>query len=114
MSTAAPFWRGVADRRRDDVPYVRRGPGQPCLLLRGGDESVDGPRHRVGAALNRGQRLSVLVRRPVATQHQLRFAADPRERGAELVRQLGCEPLLVSEAGGDLLQQVVEGRRKRG
>ena len=112
MSTVAPFWRALPIAVVDDVPYVRRGPGQSCLLLRGGDERLDGPRHRVGAALNRDERLAVLVRRPVATKHQLRFAADPRERGTELVRQLGREPLLVSEAGGDLLQQVVEGRRK--
>ena len=58
--------------------------------------------------------LAVLVRRALPTERELRLGSDPRERRAELVRELGREPLLVAKAGGQPAQQRVQrGREPR-
>ena len=52
--------------------------------------------------------LAVLVRRALPAERELALGSDPRERRAELVRELGREPLLVAQAGGEALEQRVE------
>ena len=49
------------------------------------------------------------VRVPLGHQGQLDLAADAGERGAQLVGQLGGQPLLAAQGAGDPVEEQVEG-----
>ena len=85
---------------------------QPGLLALRGHERVDGARHGLGVAQHRLQRLPVGVRLALAAQRQLGLGADVGQRGAQLVRQLGRESLLATQAGGETVEQAVERGRE--
>ena len=59
------------------------------------------------------ERRPVLVGRPLAPQSQLDLGGDPRERRAQLVRELGREAALVAQARGDPVEHRVERAREQ-
>ncbi len=66
----------------------------------------------VRASANHIERLSVLLRLTIAAQCELRLGQDARERGAQLVRELGGEETLVPQAGRHPVEEPVERGRE--
>ena len=83
------------------------------LGARGGHQRLEDPAHLLGAA---GDRVVRARGAPPATARgaasSSTSADDPRQRRAQLVRELGRQPLLVAQAGRDAVQQRVEGPRQ--
>ena len=85
------------------------------IVLAPGDreQRVDRARQAVDLDDHGLQRLGpLLVPVRAGPQRQLRPAAHPRDRRAQLVRHLAGEPLLVAARGRDPCEQVVQRRRQ--
>ena len=65
-----------------------------------------------GVAQHGLQRLPVGVRLALAAQRQLGLGADVGQRACAARGQLGREPLLATQAGGETVEQAVERRRE--
>ena len=87
-------------------------PFSPGLVPRRGDERVDDPRQLACARVDQLERVAVLVRISLATKRNLGLGKDPRERRAQLMRELGREEPLVPQARGQAVEQAVERRGK--
>ncbi len=98
-------------RAEIDAPVVARGaaPGDVHEYLHGPVELLGLGDHR---AERRGApHVGVGAGR---TKRQFGLPPEPRDRGAQLVRGVLSEPLLVAARGGDPLEQVVERRGEPG
>ncbi len=72
------------------------------------DQRVDDPRELFSAAVHDGQRFAVLRGVALTSKRELGLGDHARDRRAQLVRQLGREPLLAPEARAEPVEQAVE------
>ena len=81
---------------------------QAGLLLRGRDERLDRGSDLLRVSEHDLERGSVLRPGPLAPEGEIGLGHDAGDRRPQLVRELGREALLVAQAGGDPVEQVVE------
>ena len=80
----------------------------------GGNERADRSRELLRASVDDLERRSVLVRLAPTSKCQLALGDQAGEGRTQFVRHLGREPLLAPQAGGEPVEQTVQGSRKLG
>jgi hypothetical protein len=88
---------------------IRAAAGQAGLVARGGQERLDDPRELGGVAEHGLERAPVLPGRSGPAQGELGLGLHARQRRAQLVGELGGQPLLLADGRRDPAQQGVEG-----
>jgi hypothetical protein len=93
---------------------IGAAPGQSRLVPGGGKERLDDPGELLGVTEHRHECASVVGRRAGPAQGELGLGLDSRERRAQLVGELRCEPLFLPHGRGDAPEQCVERRGEGG
>ena len=92
----------------DGVPRIARRSAQAGLQPSDGDQRVDGSGHLLGVSMHGFEAGTVVTAASLSVQRKLGLGSDSRERRSQLVGELRGEALLMSDAGGQTLEEGVE------